>query len=78
MSNELDGAGLAAYGLATVILSTLKAKGLFTNDDVRAIFESLLSDTEKSGALSFPAGQAAHDLLASLAATAGIKAKRSH
>jgi hypothetical protein len=65
-----NGAGLAAYGLATVMLSTLKAKGILSDEDVRAIFTSLLSDTQKSGLLATADGQAAYGLLASLAATA--------
>ena len=72
------GAGLAAYGLATAILGALQAKNILTNADVHAIFEGLLSDTEKSGVYETPEGRAAYELLASVAAKIAPPAKPSH
>jgi len=72
------GTGLAAYGLATGILSRLNAKGLLSDDDVQAIYQSLLSDMEESGVTSTPEGRTAQTLLMSLATTAGKKSTRAN
>jgi hypothetical protein len=64
------GAGLAGFGLASSILSTLLTKGIFTQQDVDNIFEVLLSDAEKLNLEANSEGKDCYQMLSALAAVA--------
>ena len=73
---DVSGTSLAAYMLSVNAVRLLRERGIFSQDDVNALFWGILSSLEKGDRASDPSAHAARVLLSAAATDQNVPLKK--